>query len=456
MLEAKVGEIAEAIKGKVVSGDPETWVRGATVDSREVRGGEVFFALPGQRTDGHLFVSDALRRGASCAVVQRRTRARKGARILVEDTLRALLDLASWWRGKLGAKVVAVTGSVGKTTTKELVAAALGSRLEVAKSPGTYNTEIGLPLTLLSTGKGAEAIVVEMAMRGRGQIRQLCEVARPEVGIVTNVGSSHIGLLGSREEIARAKAELLEALPEWGTAILWCDSDVFDLLKSFVRSRLLTFGLGEGADFRLERFRSFGAEGLEMRALTPQGRVRVRLKLAGRHNALNALAALAAAHALGLPLREAAEAMSEVGPPPGRLNLREADGVLLLDDTYNASPESVAAALEVLTETEARRRAVCLGEMLELGEEAREAHLRAGRMVAEAKVDLFIAVGEEAGRWLRRGAVEGGMEKRKVKRAKTPEEAGEILRRWAREGDLILFKASRAVGMERALEVFAG
>ncbi|HIE08962.1 MAG TPA: UDP-N-acetylmuramoyl-tripeptide--D-alanyl-D-alanine ligase, partial [Armatimonadetes bacterium] len=341
MVEAEVWRIAQVIGGVVVGeGDPHAVVRGVAIDSRKVRGGEAFFALKGERRDGHLFVDEAFAKGAVCAVVERLEGSR-GTRILVKDTLRALARLAEWWRGEIGAVVVAITGSVGKTTTKELTAAALGEWFSVHKSPGTYNTEIGLPLTILSAPRGTEVLVTEMAMRGPGQIRELCRIARPKVGVVTRVGRAHLEFFGSEEEIALAKGELIESLPEDGVAVLRADDWAFGLLKGRAKARVLTFaGAPDGADFWPRGIRSFGAEGVEVRADTPVGAVRFKLMLPGRENGINALAALAVAYALGVPLKRAVRGLERVEPLPGRLKMRSIKGVKVIDDTYNASPES--------------------------------------------------------------------------------------------------------------------
>lgn len=439
-------EIAQITGGRLVRGDPEAAACGAAVDSRTVCPGMLFVALPGGRTDGHLFVEDALRRGAAAALVSREASpARGGALIRVPDTLRALQRLARAVRDRQALRVVGITGSVGKTSTKEMAAEVVGRAYRTARSPENWNTEIGIPLVLANIPRDREVAILELAMRGPGQIRDLVEVCRPEIGVVTLIGESHMDFFESREQLAAAKGELLEGLPAEGVAIVNAEDPLARGLLGRTAARALTFGVHEG-DVRAEDVRGLAGAGSAFRLRLPGGRAEVRLPLPGRHAIRNALAAAAIGAALGLSAGEIAEGLSRAAPLPRRLEVRRTGGVTVLDDVYNSSPQSVEAALDVMEELPGSPRVAVLGDMKELGRLSAEAHRRVGRLAASRRLDLLVAFGPLA-RDLALAAQDAGGPR--VVHTADLGEAVAALREVVRPGALVLVKGSRAMAMER-------
>ncbi len=338
--------VLAATGGRTVGRELPSVLRGVSTDTRSLQPGALFVALKGERFDAHDFVPEALERGAGAALVSREIES-PGPLLLVPDSLAAFGALAAAHRAMLGARVVAITGSTGKTTTKEMIAAVLSQDRKTGKTPGNYNNEIGVPLALLELDSSYGAAVVELAMRGRGQIGYLARMARPEVGVVTNIGLSHLELLGSREAIAEAKAELLSGLPSSGTAVLNADDEFFSFLKERSPARVISFGYGPEADVRAVQVTVREDGGPEFALTGGHGEVRVSLRAPGRHHALNAAATAAAAFSLGVkPERvasgleafEGAEMRSRIAQAPG--------GYVVIDDCYNAAPDSMRVALE--------------------------------------------------------------------------------------------------------------
>jgi UDP-N-acetylmuramoyl-tripeptide--D-alanyl-D-alanine ligase len=423
-------------------------VRGVSMDTRTTRPGDLFVALAGPHTDGHRFIPAAAAAGAIGALASRLPADPPPSLpiLLVPDTLRALGAVGARYRQALSANVVGITGSVGKTTVAALAAAVLARRFRVVRSEESWNAEIGVPLTLLRATADTEVIVAEMAMRGPGQIRELVEIARPQIGVVTNVAESHLGLLGSLEQIAQAKGELIAGLPGDGVAILNADDPWSGQLAALARSRIVRFGFTPIADVRAEEVALAGATAA-FRLVGPSGAIAVRLPLAGRHNVANALAAAAVGMVLQVPPPEIAAALAEAAPPRGRLEVAEAGNLIILNDTYNASPTSVRAALEVLEALSAeRRRIVVLGDMKELGAFSADLHRAIGREVAQRGVAALIAVGPEA-QALAAGAREI-MDAGQVRHVPDAAAAVAALRQAVRPGDLVLVKGSRAMGLE--------
>lgn len=441
-----VGEIAAATGGRLLVGDAGVQVLTYHTDSREVAPGGLFFALPGASGDGHAYLTAAAGAGAAVAVVSRPDPGLELPQVVVEDTWQALFALTRHALDRIRPRVVGVTGSNGKTSTKELLAAALGARYRVHRTQGNLNTETGLPLTVLAMPPDTQALVLEMGLQKPGDIGLLARLARPEVGVITLIGSVHMEFFSSREELARHKGELVAELPPVGTAVLNAEDAFFPLLASLTPARVVTFGL-ESGDYRVESYRPTFA-GCRFTV----GKVTCELKLPGRIQAANAAAALAAAEALGVPTCEAAPRLSEV-EVPGRLRrFTTAAGYTVIDDSYNASPESMTGVFEVVAEARpwlgagARALAV-LGEMRELGELAEAEHERVGR----AARDIFDAVCVlDTGHGRQLAGAAGG----------TPVASVEAARAWleteARPGDLVLVKASRGVRLDRLVAILEG
>ena len=419
-------EVAEATGG-TLSG-PDVTVDGARIDSRLVTGGELFVALRAER-DGHQYVDAALDAGAGACLVEQP--AGRGTSIVVEDTFVALTELATRMRSRLPDRVVGITGSVGKTSTKDLLAAALGRQYRVSASAKSFNNELGVPLTVLDTPDDAEAVVVEMGARGRGHVASLCAVARPLVGVVTTVGLSHSEFFGTVEDVAVAKSELVEALPAQGTAVLNADVPLVAAMATRTDARVLTFGLAAG-DVRATDISLDDDLRPVFNLRTPWGNAGVGLQVRGHHQVGNALAAAAAALACGAGLEAVAAGLGDAQLSPWRMELHRApSGALILNDTYNANPLSMKAALRALAELPALRRTAVLGIMAELGEVGPAEHARIGAIAVDLGIRVIAVDAPDYG-------------------AETVADAGEAMERLGplTEGDAVLVKGSRAAGLE--------
>lgn len=423
---------------------------GIATDTRALEGGQLFVPLSGERFHGHDFVEQACKAGAGAALWSRPVipPALSDAPLLrVEEPLEAYQMLGRFHLRRLGLPVVAVTGSTGKTTTKDLIAALLGSQLVVHKTEANFNNDVGVPKTLLELGPEHQAAVLELAMRGPEQIRRLARLLDARAGIITNIGVSHIELLGSREAIADAKGELLEELPRDSLAILPFRSDFLDRLRGKACCPVATFSShpGDAADMVPHELQDLGLEGWRVRV----GEVTFPFRLPGLHHVEDLMAALLAAQAVGVDVAAAVRGLDDFRPSGMRMEVaRLADGSVVLDDSYNAAPDSMEGALQVLAGAGGRRLAV-LGDMLELGPAELEGHRRVGRAAAASGIDVLLAVGERS-RELAAAARQAGL--RRVFWAPTREEAERLFFEEFRAGDCILFKASRGMGLDRLAE----
>ena len=440
--------------------DPLARVAGVSIDSRTVRSGELFFAIHGPRHDGHDHVAAALERGALAAVVAE-SRARKfpdtlrGYCLVVDDTLVALHQLARAVRTQWGKKIAGVTGSVGKTTTKEILAALLGAKLRVLKSEGNFNNAYGLPLTLFRLEDEHEVAVLEMGMSRRFELQELASIARPDVGVVTRVAPAHLEFFASVDEIALAKRELIEGLNGHDSvAVLNADDPLVAAFASHAPGRVLTYGIEHAADFRAESIEDRGALGSSF-VLVEKGKgSRLEIALAGRHVISNSLAALAAASVWGIGVAEAQSVLRSIQPPSMRGQvLRFSSGAALINDSYNSSPAALHAMIAALAATPGyRRRILAAGEMRELGQSSPQLHREAGLFAAKTgKVDWVVGVeGDAAG--LVEGAVAAGVPRAQTKFFPSSDEAAKFVADLVRPGDLLLVKGSRGVKMERVVE----
>ncbi len=413
-------------------------------DSRMVEPGDLFVALPGEREDGHAFIGDALARGARGLITSCPADAAPAVAVfVVPDTLAALQRLAAARREARPVRVVGITGSVGKTTTKEITAAVLGARYRVLKNEANYNNEVGLPLTLLELSGRHQRAVLEMGMYAPGEIRLLCEIARPQVGVVTNVGPSHLERLGSLEAIAAAKAELVESLPPDGVAILNGDDPAVASMAGKTRASILSYGTSAACDVRGVDLDSQGLEGISFTIEHAGKKARARTSLPGRHTIHNALAAAAAGLSEGMSMAEVADALAGARVPLRLQVHRGRNGSTIIDDTYNASPSSMMAALDLLGEL-AGRRIVLLGDMRELGMLEEVGHRAVGRRAGEV-AQLVYTVGD-LGRLIAEEARVSG--NANVSHWPSKEEAAADLRERLAAGDVVLLKASRAMALE--------
>ncbi len=457
MVRLTIADLVRAMQGALVGGRLDGVVNGVSIDSRTCLSGNAFFAIRGPRQDGHAFVADAVARGAGAAVVTHLppnlTLPPAFPVVLVEDTTQALQRLAASHRRRHALAVVAVTGSNGKTTTKELTAAVLAARFRVLKAVGSLNNQWGVPLTLLALEPAHEAAVLELGMNAFGEIAALAQLAQPSVGVLTTIAPAHLEGVGSIEGVQKAKGELVQAIPPDGVVVLNADDPLVAALAREARGRVVTYGRAAAADIRLGEVTATRG-GLTFAVAFGGESAAVRLPLYGRHNAGNAAAAVAVGVALGVPLDAAAEALAYVTPLKGRLHAREVRGTLVLDDTYNANPASLRAALDALRESGGEGRAwVVLGDMLELGAGSDAAHREAGRWIA-ALPAAGLATAGPAARLAAAAARDAGCPD--VAAHDGPEAAATHVATRVAAGDRVLIKGSRGMRMERAVETLLG
>jgi len=455
MPELRLAELAEASGGVLLRGDPQTRVSSYVIDTRQLMPGGAFFALKGSRSDGHDFLDHAARAGAAVAVVQREPESdapAPAALIRVEDTVSALGRCGQWVRRRLNStRWVAVTGSNGKTTTKELIGAGLAARRRVHRTPGNLNNQLGVPLTLLRCPEDAEIAVVEMGMNKAGEISFLVGMTDPDIGLVTNVRAAHLGAFGSLDDIAAAKGELFALLRDDAAAVVNLDDMHVRVQAARHVGTRVTFGQAQSADVRLEELHNCFVPGVTMSFRYRNRSHRLQLRLGGAHAAFNALAALAVVAAVGEDIEAAATRMEQVEAGPGRGKVhRLKHGTLLVDDSYNSSPAALASILETLRLSEPEgRRVLVMGDMLELGRFEGALHREAGKRAAAAGVQLLVAVGP-----LSRSAVETARRAgvAEVYHHPDSERAAEAIAEFVRDGDLVVVKGSRAMRMERVVQ----
>jgi UDP-N-acetylmuramoyl-tripeptide--D-alanyl-D-alanine ligase len=450
-----LGWIAGAVGGVwdagAAGGRAELPVREVVTDSRSMAAGDVFVALRGPRFDGHTFAAEALARGAAGVVVEQAwaaahpEAAATGGVIGVPDTLLALQALAHAVRKAAGAKVIAITGSAGKTTTKESIAALLATRFRVVKNKGNLNNHIGLPLSLLQLTSGPDVAVMELGMNHAGEISTLVRIAEPDIRVWTNVGDAHLGFFASVDAIADAKAEILERARPGDVLVCAADDARVMARAGAFAGRTVTFGESDAADVRATGVRDLGWEGMRARVETPAGGFDLSTALLGRGNLANVLAATAVSLECGVALETIATAAASLRPADRRGVVRHLrDGVILIDDSYNSSPSALRLAVQVMgRETRAAGRVAVLGEMLELGDHALALHEECGRAVAAAGVRLLITVGGPAARAMADAAVSAGMSAANVRHYAASVEAADDVARSLRAGDLVLVKGSR-------------
>jgi len=459
VLPLTAGTVASLAGGVIDVGDVGALVTGVVFDTRRLAAGDLFVALHGEHADGHSFLADAVGRGAAALLVRNDADAPGGVAVVrVADPMEALARLAGEVRGRLDARVIAVTGSSGKTMTKEMIAAVSRSRFRTVASEASFNNEIGVPLTILSADAGTEVLVAEVGSRGVGHIAALMPMLRPDVGVVLNVGVAHIGMFGSEDAIAVAKGELVEGLGSEGVAILNADDPAVDAMSKRTPAKVLRFGSSEAADVRAEGV-SLGTDACASFTLcASDGRAQVKLRIPGEHLVSDALAAAAAGTVLGIEVVTVAGALSEARGAPWRMELTEAPGGWrVINDAYNANPASTVAALKALVSmARGARTWAVLGAMAELGERSNSEHDRIGRLVVRLGVTRLVAVGEET-RPLFEAARLEGMTPDEATLVGGVDNAVALLRAGLAPGDVVLVKASRAAGLERvALAIAQG
>ena len=453
-------EIINAINGKVVFGQPEGGFCGISTDTRTIKAGELFIALKGESFDGHNFVEKAIEKGACGAIVSGQRSVVSGQKyfiVEVDDTLNALGDIAKLWREKHPIPVVAITGSNGKTTTKEMVASILSQRYRVLKTEGNLNNLIGLPQMVLKINDSHEVAVLELGMNVFGEIERLSEICNPDIALITNIGSGHLEGVGNIEGVARAKGEILEGLKKDGTFIVNADDTYIREMAKGWSGRVLTFGINsQDTDVKtpIVDYRCCYGSGVRLSMLFNGRTLTVELKGLGLHNVYNATAAAAVALAMGLGAEDIKKGLEEWRPFKGRFELLRLDcGVNLIDDTYNANPNSVTMAIKTLADIKGAGRGLAiLGDMLELGAHAEDAHYEIGKKVAAMGIDYLFLLGPLSSSYTVRGAREGGMPDERVVILSEHSEAARRITPILTGGDWALVKGSRGMAMEKVVE----
>jgi UDP-N-acetylmuramoyl-tripeptide--D-alanyl-D-alanine ligase len=447
--------VLEATGGTLVQGDPHISFAGVSTDSRSIKSGELFFALRGERFDGHRFIAEALKRGGTGGVVEQefeRFSDKTISIIKVPNTLQALGDLANLWRKRHPIPLIAVVGSNGKTTTKEMVAGILGQKDEVLKNPGNLNNLVGLPLSLLKMNAKDRVAVLEMGMNRPGEILRLTQIAEPDLGIVTNIGPVHLEGLGSIDGVMEAKGELLKGMDTRGRLIFNADDPrVVELSNRFSGGKT-AFGIENPADWEATDICTGDAGTVSFQLRGPGGGIAIVLQLMGRHQVYNALAAAAATSHLGVGIEEIKEGLEAFQTPPMRMELMAlGKGIRIINDAYNANPPSMESALRTLEEVTQGRKIAVLGDMWELGEGAQQAHWELGRTVKEKGIDLLFLLGQFAPH-VAHGAKEAGMQPQAIYIGEDHHAVSLRLARALRRGDWVLIKGSRIMSMEKIIE----
>lgn len=459
MLEIRLDELTKVVHGEIqlspYNGDQV--IRGISIDSRTMAKDDLFVAIPGERFDGHQFVKEAAEKGAKAAVIAKDKKhtidqevLNKIAVILVEDTKKALRDMASWHRRKFDIRTVAVTGTNGKTTTKDMIVEILSSRFDVLKSPKSYNNLVGVPLTLFQLNSNSEALVIELGMSSPGEIGILTRISNPSIGVITNIGPAHLESMQSTEKIAQAKFELPDNMSSSKTLILNADDPILaNRIKQKKKDeRVISFGIEKKADFNADRIEVNGDGYISFRVNKD---LTINLGLLGIHNVYNALAAFAVGSLLELDPQKIKQKLERYTPSELRMELVQIRNIRVINDSYNANPVSMEKALETLKRIKIRGRKIAvLGDMLELGEMAKDFHLEVGRKAACLGVDSLVVVGELA-RFIGEGAKEAGMNSNNILTFENNQEVSLYLLENLKEGDLVLVKGSRKMKTEEVV-----
>lgn len=445
-----LAEISRAVNGILIQGDSEKKINSISTDTRTLKRGDLFIALRGERHDAHNYLERAIEAGASALIVERYEGSRQVPVIKVADTLKALQELARYNRLQFEVPVIGITGSSGKTTTKDMVASVLAQKYNVLKTAGNFNNEVGLPLTLLRMDETHQAVVVEMAMRGPGEIDFLCRISSPTGAVITNVGEAHLERLGSIRNIARAKAEILDHIPGSGFAALHGESPYLSGEASRCRGKVIFFG-GPGSEVQAWNVRRDGS-GNRFNVVYNGEEAEMFVPLAGLHNVQNALAAVIVGRQLGLTYPEIARGLAGASFSAMRMEIKEVGGITIINDAYNANPSSTKAALQALGEVAGNRRPVAvLGNMLELGPGSKDGHIAVGKAAVSRGVQYLVTVGDLA-KDIARGAEEAGMPKDSISCCANNRAALAVLREVLQLGDVVLVKGSRGMHMEEIVE----
>lgn len=450
MISFNCAQLAKAVKGRLLWGSSDQVFTGVTTDSRKVEQGHLFIPLAGEKFDGHDYIEQCFKAGAAVCLTEKWIpQTDNAAAILVDDTARALRDLAAWHRNKYTAPVVGITGSVGKTSTKDMIYCVLARQYEVLKTQGNFNNEIGLPLTLLNLENKHEIAVIEMGMSGFGEISRLTAIAQPQIAVITNIGVSHIEKLGSQQGILKAKLEILEALKPEGLVLLNGDDPLLKELAGKLNFKAVFYGMNSGQDYKAENYESLGEAGTRFTVRIENQTYSVAIPVPGVHNVYNALAAIAVGIEMNIPMDIIIEGIASYSPGNMRQNIVTYKGLKIINDAYNASPQSMQAAINVLEELCVKTRGIAvLGDMLELGGMSEELHYSVGNFIKDKKIDYLITVGSASENILQ-AVVNSGSSAISLKHFRSNSEALEYILSIAEKGDFILIKGSRGMKMEQ-------
>jgi UDP-N-acetylmuramoyl-tripeptide--D-alanyl-D-alanine ligase len=457
MLSISLNELLKVTGGKLWNGAKrnQTVAKGVSIDSRTIKKGNLFVAIPGETYDGHQFVYEATNKGASVVIISKEKTTQMKSKelseipvVVVEDTKRALREIAAWHRNKFELPTVAVTGTNGKTTTKEMIAKVLSSKFKVLKSMKSYNNLVGVPLTLFELDRDIHALVLELGMSSSGEIGILTQTAKPNIGVITNIGPAHLESMESLEKIAQAKFELLEHMPLPHTAVLNADDEFLAKRIKALKEKTISFGIKNKADFKANELniRDEGYMGFRI-----NGKLDINLKLLGEHNVYNALAAFAVGSLLGVDEFKIKESLQRYTPSELRMEVVQIGNVKVINDSYNANPVSMEKAIRTLKQMKSPGRKIALlGDMLELGEKAFDYHLKLGKSVAESEIDLLLTVGKFS-LAIGQGAKEYGMSPEKIWAFDNNEKASAYLFENLKTGDVVLIKGSRKMKLEEVV-----
>ncbi|PYG88437.1 UDP-N-acetylmuramoyl-tripeptide--D-alanyl-D-alanine ligase [Ruminiclostridium sufflavum DSM 19573] len=453
MISFDCAELVRAVNGKLLWGKAEQVFSGVTTDSRRVAEGNLFIPLAGERFDGHDYIEQCFSSGAAVCLTERTIPQKdNAAAVLVDDTARALRDLAAWHRKKHAIPVVGITGSVGKTSTKDMIACVLSKKYDVLKTQGNFNNEIGLPLTILNLNDRHEAAVIEMGMSGFGEISRLTAIAQPQIAVITNIGVSHIEKLGSRQGILKAKLEIFEGLKPGGLAVLNGDDPLLKGLEESLEYKTVYYGMNSGLDYVAEGYESLGEAGTSFSIRLGEKLFKVFLPVPGIHNVYNALAAIAVGIEMNIPMDTIVEGIGAFSPGNMRQNIIAFKGIKIINDAYNASPQSMQAAINVLEELCSKTRGIAvLGDMLEMGDMSEELHYEVGSFIKDKKIDYLITIGN-ASQNIMQAAADSGKKAITLRHFNTNGEALEYILSIIRQGDYVLIKGSRGMKMEQITE----
>lgn len=441
-------EIANALDGKLVNYKDNIVIKGISTDSRKIKKGDLFIPIKGLNFDGHDFIGKAIDLGASASLSQYDLNTSDFTYIIVEDTQIALMRLAQYYRSKFSIPAVAVTGSSGKTTTKEMIASVLGESFDVLKNQGNLNNTIGLPITVFGLERHHDICVFEMGMNHSGEIESLAAIVKPDIAVITNVGTAHIEFLGSRENILKAKKEIFKFFTHDNKAILNGDDDMLSTISSS-RFQIIRYGINEKNDLYVQNIKQRGDEGMEFSLLLNDNKENFFVPLIGIHNVYNALCAIAVGLAMNMEVERIKRGLAKFVPGKMRMEIFDTeDGIRVINDSYNANPDSTSAAIEVLKDMPCKgRRILILGDMLELGDYSEAGHRKVGEKAAESKIDIIISIGEKA-KDISKGALDKGMREEQIYHFMDNKTAISKLPSILLPGDTVLIKGSRIMKLE--------